>query len=86
MLYEMDLIFESLQWNFKVLLEHVILQNDDVNFSVIKLSTFLFSVLPVTLAIEQQQLVSKYYNLVFRKYFGQKDVLPVKAHSTFRFH
>ena len=70
MLYEMDLIFESLEWNFKVLLEHVILQNDDVNFSVIKLSTFLFSVLPVTLAIEQQQLVSKYYNLVFRKYFG----------------
>lgn len=66
----MDLIFESLEWNFKVLLEHVILQNDDVNFSVIKLSTFLFSVLPVTLAIEQQQLVSKYYNLVFRKYFG----------------
>lgn len=38
---------------------------------VIKLSTFLFSVLPVTLAIEQKQLpVSKYYNLVFRKYFG----------------
>ena len=66
----MDLIFESLEWNFIVLLEHVILQNDDVNFSVIKLSTFLFSVLPVTLAIEQQQLVSKYYNLVFRKYFG----------------
>ena len=66
----MDLIFESLEWNFKVLLEHVILQNDDVNFSVIKLSTFLFSVLPVTLVIEQQQLVSKYYNLVFRKYFG----------------
>ena len=66
----MDLIFESLEWNFKVLLEHVILQNDAVNFSVIKLSTFLFSVLPVTLAIEQQQLVSKYYNLVFRKYFG----------------
>lgn len=66
----MDLIFESLEWNFKVLLEHVILQNDDVNFRVIKLSTFLFSVLPVTLAIEQQQLVSKYYNLVFRKYFG----------------
>ena len=66
----MDLIFESLEWNFKVLLEHVILQNDDVNFSVIKLSTFLFSVLPVTLAIEQQQLVSKYNNLVFRKYFG----------------
>ena len=66
----MDLIFESLEWNFKVLLEHVILQNDDVNFSVIKLITFLFSVLPVTLAIEQQQLVSKYYNLVFRKYFG----------------
>lgn len=66
----MDLIFESLEWNFKVLLEHVILQNDDVNFSVIKLSTFLFSVLPVTLAIEQQQLVSKYYNLVFRKYFS----------------
>ena len=67
----MDLIFESLEWNFKVLLEHVILQNDDVNFSVIKLSTFLFSVLPVTLAIELQQLsVSKYYNFVFRKYFG----------------
>ena len=66
----MDLIFESLEWNFKVLLEHVILQNDDVNFSVVKLSTFLFSVLPVTLAIEQQQLLSKYYNLVFRKYFG----------------
>ena len=66
----MDLIFESLEWNFKVLLEHVILQNDDVNFSVIKLSIFLFSVLPVTLAIEQQQLVSKYYKLVFRKYFG----------------
>ena len=66
----MDLIFESLEWNFKVLLEHVILPNDDVNFSVMKLSTFLFSVLPVTLAIEQQQLVSKYYNLVFRKYFG----------------
>ena len=66
----MDLIFESLEWNFKVLFEHVILQNDDVNFSVIKLSTFLFSVLPVTLAIEQQKLVSKYYKLVFRKYFG----------------